>query len=79
MLLKHRASEELVEILDLTSLSNPSRDSVRGRLQCGEELPDPETFSKSALCFPSGEDLPRCWVDPHYRDEAIHARHRHRA
>ncbi len=33
----------------------------------GEELGDPLTFEKADLAFPSGEELPRCWVDPDYK------------
>ena len=44
---------------------------VIGRSQHGEEEQDPEPFAKDALMFLSGEPLPRCWTDPHYRDEEI--------
>jgi hypothetical protein len=33
----------------------------------GEELQEPHHFSKAELTFPSGEALPRCWVDAQYR------------
>jgi len=39
---------------------------VLGRLQAGEELQDPTALNKAELSFPSGESLPRCWLDPHY-------------
>jgi hypothetical protein len=39
-----------------------------GRYQHGEEMQDPEKFNKSDLSFLSGESLPRCWVDAHYRE-----------
>jgi len=41
---------------------------VRARSQRGEEEQDPAEYAKSALRFPSGEPLPRCWTDPGYRD-----------
>jgi hypothetical protein len=37
------------------------------RLHAGEELQDSEAFAKAELLFPSGEALPRCWVDAGYR------------
>ncbi len=69
MFLKEKESTHLVEILDLAELFSPYKDSVSGSLHYGEEAQDPEQFIKTELCFPSGEDLPRCWTDPHYRDE----------
>ncbi len=71
MFLKEKKSTHLVEILDLEELFSPHKDSVSGSLQYGEEAQDPEQLIKSELCFPSGEDLPRCWTDPHYRDEEL--------
>ncbi len=77
MLLKEKTSGHIVEVLDLVDLSDSHRSTVRGRLHYGEEAQDPEPFDKQALCFLSGEDLPHCWTDPHYRDEAL-ARHTRR-
>jgi hypothetical protein len=56
----------LVEVLDLTQLFDPFAKEVLGRVHAGEELQDPQNVSKAGLHFPSGEDLPRCWVDPAY-------------
>ena len=67
MYLKYKPMGDLVEILDLEALINPVRAYVMARLHSGEELQDPEDFSKSELAFPSGEELPRCWKDVHYR------------
>ena len=67
MFLKEAKSGDLVEVLDLPSLFDPNRDSVNGRFHVGEEMPDPSDFAKGDLIFPSGEALPRCWVDPHYK------------
>ena len=75
MLLTQSSSGHLVEVLDLKNLFDPYDDSVLGRLNIGEELPEPEKFAKANLIFPSGENLPRCWIDPHYRDDEV-ARHR---
>lgn len=71
MYLKEQSSGHLVEIVDLKALFNPHDASVKGRMHYGEEAQDPEPFSKSALYFPSGEKLPRCWTDPSYRDDEV--------
>ncbi len=67
MYLKHTPSGDLVEILDLRALFNPGQGKVVGRYHAGEELQEPELFDKEALVFPSGEALPRCWVDMDYK------------
>lgn len=66
MYLKHTPSGDLVEVLDMRALIDPTQTRVAGRFHAGEELQDPANFVKSELAFPSGEILPRCWVDPHY-------------
>ena len=71
MFLKHKPSGGLVEVLTLETMYNPCQTKITGQSQEGEELQDPETFLKSELIFPSGEPLPRCWVDPHYRDHEL--------
>jgi hypothetical protein len=68
MFLKHSTKDDLIEILTLDDLFDPFCKTVVGRYQHGEEAQDPEKFSKSDLQFPSGETLPRCWLDAHYRD-----------
>jgi hypothetical protein len=67
MYLKHKPTGDLVEILDLRSLIDPYRAKAVGRFHAGEEMQDPANFSKAEMIFPSGESLPRCWVDPQYR------------
>jgi hypothetical protein len=67
MYLKHTVSGDLVEVLDMRSLINPNQTKVAGRFHAGEELQDPANFNKSELIFPSGESLPRCWIDAAYR------------
>ena len=69
MYLKHKPTGDLVEILDIHSMVDPLRDAVAGRFHAGEEMQDPANFNKDDLIFPSGEPLPRCWVDVHYRDQ----------
>jgi hypothetical protein len=67
MYLKHKKSGNLVEILDMKAVIDPCQARVVGRYHAGEELQDPENFSKSDLVFPSGEALPVCWLDPNYK------------
>jgi hypothetical protein len=45
---------------------DPFADSVTGRFHAGEEMQDPQSFSKTELVFPSDEPMPRCWLDPAY-------------
>ena len=71
MLLKLKENRHLVAVTDISDLLNPFKSTIRARLQCGEEEQDLETFPKEGLCFPSGEELPRCWVDEHYRDDEL--------
>jgi hypothetical protein len=67
MFLRHQPSGDIVEVLDLEALFDPFRAGLTGRYHWGEEMQEPAPFAKSELVFPSGEPLPRCWVDPHYR------------
>jgi len=67
MYLKHRRSGDLVEILDEKALINPCQAYVAGRFHAGEEIQGVEQFLKSELAFPSGEDMPVCWMDAEYK------------
>jgi hypothetical protein len=71
MFLKNKSNDDLVEVLTLKDLFDPFCDNLIGRYQHGEEMQDPEKFNKSELVFLSGESLPRCWMDAHYRDEEL--------
>jgi hypothetical protein len=71
MLLKEVSTGHMVEVLSLVDLINLNRDNVVGRYQEGEEVQDPMKFKKDSLVFLSGEKLPRCWTDPHYRDAEL--------
>ena len=68
MFLKHKFNGQLVEVLTLDSMYDPCLQEITGRMHAGEEMQEPETFIKSELIFPSGESLPICWLDPHYRE-----------
>ena len=73
MFLKQRHNGHLVEVLNVDDLFNLYHDELEGRYHVGEELQDAEMFKKSDLIFMSGEELPRCWTDPHYRDVEFQA------
>ena len=45
-----------------------------GRFSYGKDLPEAEKFSKSDIYFQAGEFLPKCCLDPHYRDQELHRR-----
>lgn len=68
MLLQDKETGSLVEVKDITALVNPVENKIRGSLQSGEEEQNPEEIAKDRLVFPSGENLPRCWVDENYRE-----------
>ena len=66
MFLTYCPDGSLVEVKQLAVLIDPFARSVEGRFHAGEELQDPELLAKQELRFPSGELLPRCWLDPAY-------------
>ena len=70
MYLRDKQSGDLVEVLDLSAMIDPCEAEVEGRFHAGEELQDAARFAKANLEFPSGESLPRCWVDADYRTAA---------
>ena len=69
MYLLYKPSGDLVEVLNLDRLFNPLHEDVSGRFLAGDELQAPAAFGKDDLVFPSGEHLPRCWVNPKYKDK----------
>lgn len=71
MLLKHARTGHLVEVADVTTLTNPFKEKVDGQFLWGEETQDPEPFTKQDLVFPSDEQLPQCWWDTHFQDEGL--------
>lgn len=68
MFLHNKQSDTLVEILDIEKLINPSENSISAKVQDGQEEQDPAPIAKQDLVFPSGESLPRCWLDANYRE-----------
>ena len=69
MFLKNRNNGDIIDVISLDKLTDLYQNTVLGRYQAGEELQDPEEFNKADLVFLSGEELPNCWTDPHYRDD----------
>jgi hypothetical protein len=69
MLLQVKDSGELVKIVEIQELLDPNNDIVHAKDQEGQEEQPPETFKKENLVFPSGEVLPRCWLDADYRHD----------
>jgi hypothetical protein len=68
MLLQLKDSGELVKILDVQELINPNQDLVHAQEQEGQEEQQADSYKKENLAFPSGESLPRCWLDADYRN-----------
>ncbi|MFB8790055.1 MAG: acetyltransferase [Potamolinea sp.] len=67
MFLKDKQTDNLIKIVDIESLINPSKNSISGKVQSGQEEQDTTDFAKESLQFPSGEELPRCWMDADYQ------------
>jgi len=70
MFLMNTHNNDLVEALDLQEVFDPFVKSISARTQAGEDTMDVGKYSKADLSFPSGEPLPRCWRDSHYREHA---------
>lgn len=66
MFLKDKETGSLIKIEDVESLFKPTQDEIKGRDQEGQEEQNLTSFKKSQLIFPSGESLPRCWMDSNY-------------
>lgn len=78
MLMKNLTTGHLIEVEDLTDLTNPFASTASGRELWGEEVQDLEAFNKADLGFPSGEPIPLSWTDPDYQAQ-IHAKASSRA
>jgi len=65
--LKDMNNGDLVDVIDVSALMDPSVGDISVRYQSGEEVGDPMATSKEHLVFPSGEALPECWRNVHYR------------
>ena len=67
MFLKNSDNGDLAQVVELAELTDPNATTVTVRYHAGEEAGDPVHASKATLVFPSGEALPKCWMDAHYR------------
>lgn len=67
MLLQDKQTGTLVKILDIEELINPNQETIHGKYQAGQEEQEEENFAKESLTFPSGEELPRCWLEANYQ------------
>lgn len=65
MFLQIKDSRDLVKIVDIQELLDPTIKTVHAQEQEGQET---DIYQKVELVFPSGEKLPRCWLDAHYRE-----------
>ena len=69
MLLKNKRDEDLIQISKLDELIDPFKEQVTGQIQAGQNEQPPEPFDKKDLVFPSGESLPKCWLDSDYKSK----------
>ncbi len=67
MFLKNTDNGDLAQVVELSELTDPNASSVTVRYHAGEEAGEPVSIDKAGLSFPSGEALPKCWQDSHYR------------
>ena len=67
MFLKNKTNGDLAQVVELSELTDPNSTTVTVRYHAGEEAGEPVGLAKADLVFPSGEALPNCWVDAHYR------------
>ncbi len=70
---------KIEQVEQVEQLCSPMSDEVIGRQQAGEEEQDWEDFQKTDLVFPSGEELPLCWMDESYQlaSASAHSREDH--
>lgn len=68
MFLQEKETGNLIEILNVEELADSAESAVHARSQSGEEEQEPAPFAKESLIFPSGEALPRCWLDANYKN-----------
>jgi hypothetical protein len=63
-----------VKIVDVQELLDPTSEIVHAQDQEGQEEQETDIYQKEELVFPSGEKLPRCWLDAKFRErEAVAA------
>lgn len=67
MYLRNKTNNDLAQVEKLAELTDPNLKSVVLHYFAGEEMGETMRVNKSELVFPSGEALPKCWLDSHYR------------
>jgi hypothetical protein len=67
MLLQIKDSQDLVKIVDVQELLDPTSEIVHAQDQQGQEEQETDIYKKEELVFPSGEKLPLCWLNAQYR------------
>jgi len=67
MYVKNFKNGDLAQVESLADLTDPNSKAVLLHYFAGEEVGDSMCVDKAELVFPSGEALPKCWQDPHYR------------
>lgn len=67
MFLKNATNGDLAEVVMMTELTDPNSSTVTIQYHAGEEVADPIAATKAGMTFPSGEALPQCWLNAHYR------------
>ncbi|MBL4775585.1 MAG: acetyltransferase [Mariprofundus sp.] len=67
MFLKNTDNGDLAQVIELSELTDPNSSSVTVQYHAGEEMGEPVRVEKAELTFASGEVLPKCWRDAHYR------------
>jgi len=67
MFLRNAKNGDLAQVVAVSELTDPNSSFVTVKFQAGEEEGDPERVEKSDVTFASGEALPKCWRDAHYR------------
>mgnify|MGYP001799492617 CR=1 FL=1 len=67
MFVKLSRDKTLIKVVDTGALFNPLETEIQGWQQSGQSEQPASAFSKAQLMFPSGEPLPKCWLDPDYQ------------
>lgn len=67
MFLQLKDSRDLIKIVDIQELLDPNSEIVHAQDQEGQEEQETDIYKKEELVFPSGEELPLCWLDAQYR------------
>lgn len=66
MFMMERDSANLLKIENVEALWDPFESQLIARSQAGEEEQPSSPVDKSNLVFPSGEELPECWINPNF-------------